>query len=465
MTERQHAQLTLTSIVLYGLAIASPDELMDPELRRVDGLLDDKQLVDVVFEAMQNRWAQSAKRGRRGTPAEVALRMLVLRKLRGWTFDRLEWEVTGNIAYRRFCRLDSRKVPDAKTMIRIEQLLGGETLRRIFQRVTAISIEKRVTTGRKMRVDTTVVEAPIHYPTDSSICEDIVRVIRRTFERVAAAGVKLPFRLRRVGRAVSRRARQIGEALRLRGEKAKEAIKKPYRGLLRITGRLVRQAEQAVIHLGRGLKKMRTAQHAVAERARKELSRLAPLAKQVVKQARARVFRGITTSAEKLISVFEPYAQILRRGKLYRPTEFGVNVKVQEADGGIITDIAVVPEKNDTPLLVPSVEKHIEVFGRAPRMVSTDRGFHSIEGERRIQELGVKRAVIPKPGYRSASRKGHEKQRWFQRGRAWRAGGEARISRLKRRFGMARTANHGEEGMNRTVIWAGIANNLTVMAR
>src|SRR5262249_40221677 len=124
MTERQHAQLTLTSIVLYGLAIASPDELMDPELRRVDGLLDDKQLVDVVFEAMQKRWAQSAKRGRRGTPAEVALRMLVLRTLRGWTFDRLEWEVTGNIAYRRFCRLDSRKVPDAKTMIRIEQLLG-----------------------------------------------------------------------------------------------------------------------------------------------------------------------------------------------------------------------------------------------------------------------------------------------------------------------------------------------------
>lgn len=100
-----------------------------------------------------------------------------------------------------------------------------------------------------MRVDTTVVEAPIHYP-------------------VVAAGVKLPFALRRVGRAVSRRARAIGEALRLRGDAAREAIKKPYRGLLRITGRLLRQAEQAVASLGRGL------------------------GKQVIRQARARVFRG-----------------------------------------------------------------------------------------------------------------------------------------------------------------------------
>lgn len=251
----------------------------------------------------------------------------------------------------------------------------------------------------------------------------------------------------------------------MKGDKAKEAIKKPYRGLLRITGRLVRQAERAVASLGRSFKKMDATRRAVAERSRAALSRLIPLAKQVVKQARARVFRGITNSADKLISVFEPYAQILRRGKLHRPTEFGVMVKVQEADGGIITDIGVVPEKNDQPLLVPSVEKHIEIFGRAPHLAATDRGFYSTEGERRITELGVKRAVIPKPGYRSEARKTLERQRWFRRGRVWRAGGEARISRLKRRFGMARSPNRGANGMERTVVWAGIANNLAVMAR
>lgn len=465
MTERHHAQLSLAAIVLYGIAIKSPEELMDPELRRVDGILADAELVDIVLAAMQRRWPQSAKRGRKGTPAEVALRMLVLRKLRAWTFERLEWEVTGNIAYRRFCRIDDRKVPDAKTMIRLEQLLSGEILERIFRRVTDLAVEKKATTGRRMRVDTTVVEAPIHYPTDSSICADIVRVIRRGFARVVAAGVKLPFELRRVGRAVSRRAREIGEALRLRGDAAREAIKKPYRGLLRITGRLLRQAQSAVVSIGRGVGRMNEPRRKIAARVRASLARIIPLGKQVVRQARARVFRGITDSAGKLISVFAPYAQILRRGKLHRPTEFGVMAKVQESDGGIITDIRVVPEKVDMPLLVPSVEKHIEVFGKAPTLVATDRGFHSIVGERRIQELGVKRAVIPKPGYRSKERKLLEKKRWFRRGRAWRAGGEARISVLKRRFGMARTPNRTANGMQRTVVWAGIANNLAVLAR
>lgn len=465
MTERHHAQLSLAAIVLYGIAIKSPEELMDAELRRVDVILADGELVDIVFAAMQRRWPQSAKRGRKGTPAEVALRMLVLRKLRAWTFERLEWEVTGNIAYRRFCRIDGRKVPDAKTMIRLEQLLGGETLEQIFRRVAQISIEKKVTTGRKMRVDTTVVEAPIHYPTDSSICEDIVRVIRRGFARVVAAGVKLPFKLRRVWRAVSRRAREIGEALRLRGDAAREAIKKPYRGLLRITGRLLRQAEAAVESIGRGVGRMSESRRNIATRVRASLARIVPLGKQVIRQARARVFRGITDSGGKLISVFAPYAQILRRGKLHRPTEFGVMAKVQESDGGIITDIRIVPEKVDMPLLVPSVEKHIEVFGKAPRLAATDRGFYSTAGEQRIKELGVKHAVIPKPGYRSKERKLLEKKRWFRRGRAWRAGGEARISRLKRRFGMARTPNRTANGMQRTVVWAGIANNLAVLAR
>jgi IS5 family transposase len=220
----------------------------------------------------------------------------------------------------------------------------------------------------------------------------------------------------------------------------------------------VRSVDQQLSRLG-------ASRRTAATKARAALRRIIPLGQQVVRQARLRLFRGITDSAGKLISVFAPYAQILRRGKLHKPTEFGVMAKVQEADGGIVTDIRVVPEKMDAPLLVPSVEKHIAVFGKAPWLVATDRGFYSTEGERGIHALGVKRAVVPKPGYRSESRKLLENERWFRRGRAWRAGGEARISRLKRRFGMARTPNRTTNGMQRTVVWAGIANNLAVMAR
>jgi IS5 family transposase len=348
-------------------------------------------------------------------------------------------------------------------MARHGQLLDGGALGPIFDRIVHQAREQHVTTGRKMRVDTTVLEAPIHYPTDSALCEDSVRVLRRLMSRVVDAGVKLSFKLRHVGRSVSRRMREIGQALRLRGEAAKDAIKKPYRRLLRITGRIVRQAEAALEQTTAQAATLKKMARAKVDRILKTLREMTPRARRVVQQTRARIVRGVTHSKTKLISIFEPHAQILRRGKLHRPTEFGQMVKVQEADGGIVTDIGIVPEKNDTPLLVPAVERHIKVFGRPPQVAATDRGFYSGKGEKRIRELGVKRPVIPKPGHKSKKRVAHERQRWFRRGRAWRAGGEARISRLKHRFGMARCRYKGEQGMKRTALWAGIANNLVAI--
>jgi IS5 family transposase len=190
-----------------------------------------------------------------------------------------------------------------------------------------------------------------------------------------------------------------------------------------------------------------------------------PRAEQVVKQTRARVLRGQPATPGKIISVFEPAAQILRRGKPHKPTEFGMMAKVQEAEGGIVSDVALVSDKADAPLLVPSVAKHKALFGRAPHLVATDRGFYSGEGERKLRELGVVRPVIPKPGGTSNDRTEYERQRWFKKGRAWRAGGEARIARLKHTFGMARCRHKGQAGMQRTVFWAAVANNWVAVAR
>jgi hypothetical protein len=122
------------------------------------------------------------------------------------------------------------------------------------------------------------------------------------------------------------------------------------------------------------------------------------------------------------------------------------------AEGGIVTDVQVVACNHDSELLVSSVERHIEVFGAPPIMVATDRGFYSGRGVRKIEELGVRRAVVPFPGHRSAARVRHEHQRWFRRGRAWRAGGEGR-SRY-RGFRDPRTIN-----------WAAISNNLATIGR
>jgi IS5 family transposase len=267
-----------------------------------------------------------------------------------------------------------------------------------------------------------------------------------------------------VRRSLARRLLEIGYALRQRGDDAKQALVKPYKRLLRTTGRIVRQAIRARRAALRAMKTARGKRRRALARAAEKLAIFVPRAQQVVRQTRARILRGNPTSDGKLLSIFEPTARILRRGKLHKPTEFGALVKVQEAEGGIVTDLAVVDSNHDSTLLVPSVERHIEIFGAPPILASTDRGFFSGSGVRQLDALGVRRVVVPFPGKRTQSRIRHEKQRWFRRGRAWRAGGEARIARLKHRFGIARSRYRGAAGTARTVYWAGIANNLVAIA-
>jgi transposase, IS5 family len=463
-TQRRRGQTSFDDWFAFG-GIPRPEALMDPVLKRIDPILDDAALVDTVFAALAKRHKQSARTGRPSTPAEVVLRLLVLKHLRSWSYEQLQWEVTGNYVYRRFCRIDGGDVPDSKTMVRYGQLLDGEVLKQVFDRVVEVARVRGVSKGRRLRVDTTVVEAPIHYPTDSSLCADSVRVLSREMKKAEEAGAKLPFVRTDVRRSLARRALEIGYALRKRGDEAKQSLVKPYRRLLKVTARITRQAVRARRAALRAMTKARGKRRRALARAAARLGAFIPKAKQVIKQTRARVLRGVSNSDGKLLSIFETGARILRRGKLHKPTEFGALVKVQEAEGGLVTDVRVVNGHHDAELLVPSVERHVEVFGRPPIMVATDRGFYSGRGVRTIEAMGVRRVVVPFPGHRSAARVRHEHQRWFRRGRAWRAGGEARNSRLKHHFDMGRSRYRGSSGTPRTVYWAAISNNLVAIGR
>jgi IS5 family transposase len=460
----RHRQLLLAQVVLFGV-VHDLESLVDPMLRRVDELLDDEALVETMLAALKRRRPNSATRGRKGTPAEVVLRMLVLRKVRNWTFEAVEREVRGNIGYRHFCRIGAESVPDATTLVRLEKALEGPELRALFDRVVAIAIERGITSGRKMRIDTTVVEAPIRHPTDSRLLEDSIRVLSRHVRRIASAGVRLLHPIRSTIRSVSRRAREIAQIAKQRGDEVKEALQKPYRGLLRITGRWIRTAEHAIAQAHAASAKLQIHARRSVERSIAILEAMLPRAQSVVRQTRARILRGVANSAEKIISIFEPYAQILRRGKPHQPTEFGLLVRVMEAEHGIVTDICEVPGKADAPLLVPAVERHIALFGAAPRVAATDRGFFSFEAEEKLRGLGVCTVAVPKPGYKSKERIEHERNRSFRRGRAWRAGGEARIAHLKHDFGMKRSRSKGTTGIYRSIHWAAIASNIHAIAR
>lgn len=199
MIERKYHQRQLGE----GFIHDSIDGCWEPWMKVADEILDDEEIIEPVYEALRGRRPKSATRGRKGTPAEVALRMLALKHMRNWSFDTLEREVRANLVYRVFTRVGAEKVPDAKTLARIERALGPEVLKQVQGRIIGIAREKKAVEGRKMRLDTTVTETNIHYPTDSSLLSDGVRVLTRTMKRIGEiggnAGERVRDRMRSVG--------------------------------------------------------------------------------------------------------------------------------------------------------------------------------------------------------------------------------------------------------------------------
>jgi IS5 family transposase len=194
---------------------------------------------------------------------------------------------------------------------------------------------------------------------------------------------------------------------------------------------------------------------------REHLSVMAGRVRQMVQQTKVRIFDGVTQLPGKIVSLFEPHTEIIRKGKASKPTEFGKLVKIQEAENQIITDYAVYAERpSDSELLVGAVETHEQRLGCTPRLIAADAGFYSAKNEAIAHDKGVKRVCIPNRSTKSAERKCEQKKRWFKQGQKWRTGCEGRISVLKRRHGVRRCLYKGDDGMRRWVGLGVIADNL-----
>ena len=309
---------------------------------QADALLDDDLLLAAVYDALGQRHPQSRTRGRRGAPAEMVLRLLVLKHLRHWSYATLEREVRTNLMYRAFTRVGGGKVPDAKTMGRWGLALAPEVVEQLHERMVAIARDAQIVEGRRMRVDTTVVETNIHYPTDSSLLGDGVRVLTRTMKQVTAIAGTVGATLRDRSRSVRHRLWEIGRIARSKGAQRQEKLTRAYQRLVATTSRVVGQAKRFSREIGAGVKRARTVlQHAALEGLRQELDTFVPRVQQVLRQTRARVFGGDTHVKDKLLSVFEPSTEVIRKGKAGKPTEFGKMVKLQEAEQQIITAYAV----------------------------------------------------------------------------------------------------------------------------
>src|SRR5215207_9249574 len=440
---------------------------MEPELARLDGLLDDDVLFETVKADLTRRYPNSARLGRHSTPVEVILRMLVVKRLYGWGYEQTERFVSDSIVLRQFCRLYLESAPDDTTLIRWANTIGPETLCALNERAVALARSLKVTRGRKLRVDSMVVETNIHHPTDSAFLGDGVRVLSRLLRRAKKA---LPAEVvRRLGkeafrtrnRSVRRVAQQLHRIARRKGEKARKELKEAYRKLITITQASCAQASRILKVLGG------YADDPGAERLLESLEHFVPLVEQGITQATRRVLHDKQVpAAEKILSLFEEHTQIITRQKAGKPREFGRKVLLDEVDGGIVSCYEILEEVGrEHPHLPASLEAHQEHFRRAPQLMAGDRGLYSAENERLAREAGIKRIVLPKSGRLSHERDQHEKQRWFRRGFRFRAGIEGRISVLGRAFGLDLCLEHGEEGMSRWVGWGILAHNLRQIAR
>jgi IS5 family transposase len=450
-----------------GLIAEEVSDLREDWMDGADGVLADEQLVAVVYEALARRHPKSRSRGRKGAPAEMVLRLLVLKHVRNWSYEVLEREVRANLVYRNFTRVGGAKMPDAKTMGRWGVALGPEIIEQVHGRIVQIARNKAVTQGRRMRVDTTVVETNIHHPTDSTLLGDGVRVLTRTMKKISEIAGTAGAKLRDRSRTVKLRLLQIGRIARAKGKPQQEKLKRAYGQLLDATSRVVGQAKRFSKEVSEGVKRSRNVvQRMKLQRLREQLETMLPRVRAVMRQTRARIFHGNTRFEGKVLSLFEPSTEVIRKGKAGKPNEFGKMVKLQEAENQIVTDYEVYARRpNDSDLLIPAVEVHQAKLGRTPYLVAADAAFYSASNEAAAKAKGVKRVCIPNRSTKSAERRREQRKRWFRNGQKWRTGCEGRISVIKRRHGLTRCRYKGEVGMQRWVGLGVIADNVVNIGR
>jgi IS5 family transposase len=427
-----------------------PAELRElpPELAKVDRILDD----DRFLAPFRSRLP--ARIGRPTIPIETYLRLMFLKHRYGLGYETLGREVADSFTWRRFCRIGIEgRVPDPTTLIKLTKRLGPELLEELNQRVLALAVERKVLRSRRLRVDTTFVEADISTPTDSGLCAHAVSRLTRLAGRIHRVGLAPRTRVRDRRRAVATRVRRLSGARwrgrglptidRLTGEIAAQAS-----ATVRQTTRLLRNARRG---LGRG---GRPRGRALVEQLERELE----AAEQVLAQTRLRL-SGQRTIPQRRVSLVDPDARPIHTGSPGRGIRFGYKARIADsAEGFVLVDVPATGCPGDSRLLEGALLK-ARAAGMQVRTVYGDRGFGTLVADAALERHGIRDRVIPRQQRASPI----ERTRSWRRRYRFRNGLEGRISQLKRK-GLRRTRLRTLAGAQ---TWAGgiaLSHNLQRLA-
>ena len=441
-----------------------PEELrrLPVELARVDALLDDPRFFTPFVSFFDPRI------GRPSTPMETYLRLMFLKFRYQLGFESLCREVSDSITWRQFCRIGlDQPVPHPTTLMKLTTRCGSGAVDGLNDALLAKASQAKVLRCARVRVDTTVVPSNVAYPTDSGLLARAVRRIAATGRRLQAAGGAVRTTVRDRSRAAGRRAHDLNAKLRSRNAEGREemlaVVRRKNAELADLAQTAAREAQRLLTNAKRALRVARKKaadlaaagqQDAVAGRRRGRLARavndltdLLEATRRIADQTRQRVAGVTPAGATRRVSLHDPDARPIAKGRLGKPVEFGHKAQVCDNADGIILDHDVLPgNPADAPRLTPCIERVIQRTGQTPKVVAADRGYGEQAIDDALHALGVDRVVIPRKGRPGKARQAEERQRTFRRHVKWRTGCEGRISTLKRGYGWDRSRIDTTEG-------------------
>src|SRR6202161_695189 len=458
MSRTLNLQLTFADLELTRLGVH-----LDPVLQGVDAFLNQhSELIEQVRLDL-DRGLKNPGTGRNGIAPSQVLRSLALMRIKNWDYRELRDRINDGYTLRGFTQFDCLPVPHHDAFNRAFNRLTPATLQSINQAVVQAAVALGVEDGKKLRVDTTVVETNIHYPTDATLLWDSVRTITRLVEDLHR---KLPQGVEGFTNRTRSARRRMQEIERMSARERQVQQQPKYRELIRITGQVVQNARQ-VVEKAKGATGIDVAAGVAIDQLRTEIASYCDLADRVIDQTRRRVIHGEEVPVdEKVYSIFETHTDLIKRGKARKPVGFGHKVFLAESAQGLITDYKVL-EGNpaDSMHVGPSLERHQKHFQQAPELYAGDRGFDSVENQKKCQEAGVGHIGIPqRGGNKTAERKAFERSPQFKQSQRFRVGIEGRISVLIRGRGMRRCLAKGRERLQVLGGAAVLTNNLMRIA-
>jgi IS5 family transposase len=418
------------------------------ELKAMSQWLDaHRDLLNLVTRDLRRHGVKET--GREGLPAEAVLRCALLKQHRQLSYQELAFHLEDSASFRAFARLPWGWSPKKSVLHQTISAIRAQTWEEINKVLLASARQEKLESGKVVRVDSTVTAALIHEPSDSSLLWDCVRVMVRLLQEADALGGTFPWHDH--CRAAKKRARAI-EYVRGRPKRVKR-----YRELLKVTRTTLSYLQQASEQLP-------LAAGPAVELWQAQVRHYRPLIKQIIAQTERRVMAGEPVPAgEKLVSLFEPHADIIVKGS--RDVDYGHKLNLTTGRSGLILDLVIeAGNPADSDRLLPMLERHIAFYGAAPRQAVADGGYASRANLSRAKAWGVRDMAF----HKKSGLKIEEmvKSRWvYRKLRNFRAGIEAGISCLKRAYGLARCTWRGLDHF-KTYVWSSVvAYNLALFAR